>query len=227
MLEISSLKRESVPTGNIKYPARDCLVVYRVSNFRWEETPDPIHQDVEYFCTELEAVEHLNKIPQVAGFTSIAEAMYFDFDDILVEDIENGILNPKDYSPYCVDTTDSLLEHKGKDITGSIIIEWSYEKFVGYARNLKSIGIAGEWPFNNFKTESDLITGNEGCTSELNYSILMTKEEINKSISQDNLDEQIHHKLYSRDWRWNRFKNNPETLSGRIEEIIKFAEDGL
>jgi len=55
----------------------------------------------------------------------------------------------------------------------------------------------------------------------------MTKEEVNESISQDNLDEQIHHELYSRDWRWNRFKNNPETLSGRIEEIIKFAEDEL
>lgn len=222
MLDLKKLKVEAIPTSYLNHKTIDCCVVYRVSNFRWEESNDPIYQDVEYFYTEQEAIKHLNELPQVVGFTSIVESMTFDLDYV---DKSVETFNPEDYTPYCIDTVDSLLMCQGKDIIGSIIIEWSYEKFVGYARNLLSIGIAGEWPFPNLKTEVDLITGNEGCTWESCYSVLLTKEEVEESVSQGNLDEQISHELHYRNWRWNHFKNNPKTFDDRIEEIIKFVED--
>jgi hypothetical protein len=227
MLEINKLKRELVPTPYRAKPTIDCVFVYKVSNFRWLETPDPIILNVEFFVDKGEAIKRMNSLEDVIGFTPVVEELSFELEDITLEDIESGHFNPEDYSPYCVDVVDSLLEYRGKDITGSIIIEWSYEKYVGYARNLLNIGIVGEWPYDYLKDESDLITGNEEYVNKPCFSVLLTKEEVEEKISEDNLEEQVDHELYYHNWRWNHFKNNPKTLSDRIEEIIKFAEDEL
>ena len=33
--------------------------------------------------------------------------------------------------------------NEGKDITGAVVVEWNWEKYPGYCRNLTDIGIAG------------------------------------------------------------------------------------
>src|SRR5690606_19955023 len=99
---------------------------------------------------------------------------------------------------------------EGNNITDAIIIEWNYEKYVGYARNLVAIGVAGIHPFHNFKTEKDLISGNEESTIKSNYSVLLKIEEV-EELEPEEIRELIEERLNEESWKWNYFKNNPNS----------------
>ena len=93
--------------------------------------------------------------------------------------------------------------------------EWSWEKYVGYARNLLNIGIAGQSPFHDFETETDLISGSEERTFRSNYSVLLTKEEISEAADLRDAAETELNRDY---WKWNNFKNNP--LSENVQMFL-------
>ena len=108
---------------------------------------------------------------------------------------------------------------EGEDITGAIIVRWSYEKYVGYCRNLQDIGIAGEYPFHEFVTEKDLITGNEERTFRSNYSVLLTKDEVEEA---SNTKEAVEEELQNGSWKWNYFRNNPNSyhIAERLDDLF-------
>lgn len=175
---------------------------YRVQEYRWVETADPQIEVIDTFDTLAEAEICFNNFEiQTVGFSLQIEKFTFDEDDNLID-------------------TETVLdsgEYQGEEITGAIVIQWSYEKYVGYARNLKAIGIAGEYPFHNLKYESDLITGNEESTFRPNLSVLFSPEKA-KEVT----EEEIYDELGS-GWKWNHFKNNPnsEYIQEEISNIVK------
>lgn len=193
---------------------------YRACAYRWEETADPERKDEASFLTEKEAIEYTDNLNLEVGFRGVVERceiLISDFDED--EEFNLDDLIYKHLSYFESNEIYSTNEFTGKSIEGSIIIEWSYEKYVGYARNLINIGVGGTYPFHELKTESDMITGNEERTFRSNYSVLLSKEEVKDSG--DLLAERIMEELETSHWKWNYFKNNSESayINERIQEI--------
>jgi hypothetical protein len=192
---------------------------------RWEETADPVILDKTFHFTEEEAIEAASKIKLEIGFYPIVDRCFIMYDDFNFEfefgqefEMEELFYEEAD----CVWTGDT---YEGEDVTGSIIVQWSWEKHVGYCRNLEDIGIGGGHSFHNLKVMSDLITGNEHSRFARNFSVLLTKEEV-EGLSGYSLQEAIEHAL-SDGWKWNYFKNNPSSahIKETILEICNLKED--
>ena len=197
------------------------LSVYKALQYRWEETADPETGDEKYFFTLKEAQEYLETININIGFQGIVDKFEFEYADFNSEfefGSEGDIWDflPSNTYPETIYYSDVF---EGEDITGAIIVRWSYEKYVGYCRNLQDIGIAGEYPFECFETEKDLITGNEESTFRSNYSVLLTKEEVD---SADNVKEAVEEELQNGSWKWNYFRNNPNSyhIVERLDELF-------
>ena len=197
------------------------LSVYKALQYRWEETADPETEDEKYFFFLEEAMEYLETISLNIGFQGQIDRIDFEYTDFNWEIPFRTDREIADFLPSrCdFDTVYYGDYNEGEDITGAIIVRWSYEKYVGYCRNLQDIGIAGEYPFHEFVTEKDLITGNEESTFRSNYSILLTKEEVD---SADNIKEAVEEELQRGHWKWNYFRNNPNSyhIAERLDELF-------
>ncbi len=194
------------------------LSIYKALQYRWQDGRNIEEEDEAYFFTQEEAEEYLATLSLTVGFEPHIDRIDFEYADFNWEinfgaDREIGDFLPSRCEFETVYSGDLF---EGDDITGSIIVRWSYEKFVGYCRNLKDIGIAGEYPFHEFATEADLITGNEESTFRDNYSVLLTKEEVDDA---SDLFDAIEEELQRGHWKWNYFRNNPNT--GHIQETVR------
>jgi hypothetical protein len=213
----TELKKSEVK--NFKGKIVEVLEVYRTG------VSDNHSDYIEYLSfhkTEEEAINQATKQSLEIGYSDTVEKLTFD-----VENIDSDV--EYDSLQEFVDENFDLIrdieevyrgdENKGQNIEGSIIIRWNYERYVGYARNLEDIGVAGEYPFEKFNFESDLITGNEDRTFHSNYSILLTKEQVENS---SDLKSDIENALNESHWKWNYFKKNPnsEYIVSKIEDIL-------
>lgn len=97
-----------------------------------------------------------------------------------------------------------------KSIEGSIIVVWEWNRYVGYARNFKSLEIG---TYN--ETEEDLITGNEDYTFGTCKSLLISSEET-KNKTDSELREILENELFGKDWKWTKISN----IEVEIEYII-------
>lgn len=197
------------------------LSVYKVLQFRWQDGGDIEEEDEAYFFTQEEAEEYLETLSLTVGFEPHIDRIDFEYADFNWEINFGADREIRDFLPsrceydtvYCGST------FEGDDITGAIIVRWSYEKYVGYCRNLKDIGIAGEYPFHEFTTEADLITGNEESTFRDNYSVLLTKDEVEDASS---VREAVEEELQRGHWKWNYFRSNPNSyhIIERLDELF-------
>ena len=201
---------------------------YRACGYRWEESADPIKEDEKSFLNIEDAHTYLKGLKISIGFYPIIEKVEIDledFYDVDVIDLDTIYYNTTSHLETDVIYCGSI--ELGKDISGSIIIEWSYEKYIGYARNLLNIGIAGEYPFESISFERDLITGGETYINKPCISVLLSKEQMNTSF---NLEDDIYEALSDNNyWRWNYFKNNPESknIKTKIKEICSAEESKI
>ena len=200
------------------------LSVYKAQQFRWQDGRDIETEDEAYFFTQEKAEEYLETINMNIGFEPQVDRIDFEYADFNWEipfgadrEIEHFLpsrceFNTVFYGDLC----------EGENITGAIIVRWSYEKFVGYCRNLQDIGIAGEYPFHEFKTEKDLITGNEDSTFRSNYSVLLTRDEVEDTSGTSALREAVEEELQRGSWKWNYFRNNPNSyhITERLDELF-------
>lgn len=197
------------------------LSVYKAQQYRWEDGGDIEEDDEAYFFSFEEAKDYLETLSLTVGFEPKIERIDFEYVDFNTE-IEFGFIGEiEDFLPRNIDFETVFYGDlfEGDDITGAVIVRWSYEKYVGYCRNLKDIGIAGEYPFHEFTTEKDLITGNEESTFKDNYSVLLTKDEVEDA---DNKREAVEEELQSGHWKWNYFRNNPNSyhITERLDELF-------
>ena len=228
----------------IEYNGEQYLVVYKAQQYRWENSADPEIEDVKYFIDENEAKVYAEEdILLNIGFESQVESRCLETSSLSREDWEREFDNVEEIvEEYKFDDyveTQTIDYNEGKDITGAVVVEWNWEKYPGYCRNLTDIGIAGEGTFYSLKNDANLITGNEENTWRKNYSLLLTKEEI-KEFSEiyqkeDSLKEVLYEKLYDSGWQWNDFGHNPNSkqirdkickLGIELKGIFAFIEKG-
>lgn len=228
----------------IEYNGEQYLVVYKAQQYRWENSVDPEIEDVKYFIDENEAKVYAEEdILLNIGFESQVENRCLETSSLSQDDWEREfddveeIVEEYKFDDYV--ETQTIDYNKGKDITGAVVVEWNWEKYPGYCRNLTDIGIAGEGIFYSLKNEDNLITGNEENTWRKNYSLLLTKEEI-KEFSEiyqkeDSLKEVLYEKLYDSGWQWNDFGHNPNSkqirdkickLGIELKGVFAFIEKG-
>lgn len=228
----------------IEYNGEQYLVVYKAQQYRWENSADPEIEDVKYFIDENEAKVYAEEdILLNIGFESQVESRCLETSSLSQDDWEREfddveeIVEEYKFDDYV--ETQTIDYNEGKDITGAVVVEWNWEKYPGYCRNLTDIGIAGEGIFYSLKNEANLITGNEENTWRKNYSLLLTKEEI-KEFSEiyqkeDSLKEVLYEKLYDSGWQWNDFGHNPNSkqirdkickLGIELKGIFAFIEKG-
>lgn len=92
-----------------------------------------------------------------------------------------------------------IIEQESKKLYGDeIIISWEYYRYVGYARKFHDIYTAQEL---GFEKETDLATGNEESTFRMNFSILLTHEEV-EGLTEKELEEKILEALEDGSWKW-------------------------
>lgn len=228
----------------IEYNGEQYLVVYKAQQYRWENSADPEIEDVKYFIDENEAKVYAEEdILLNIGFESQVESRCLETSSLSQDDWEREfddveeIVEEYKFDDYV--ETQTIDYNEGKDITGAVVVEWNWEKYPGYCRNLTDIGIAGEGIFYSLKNEANLITGNEENTWRKNYSLLLTKEEI-KEFSEiyqkeDSLKEVLYEKLYDSGWQWNDFGHNPNSkqirdkickLGIELKGVFAFIEKG-
>lgn len=200
----------------------EAFVIYKAMQFRWEETADPEREDEAFFLTMEEANEYAQKIKLNVGFSAIVEQRVLCVDDVEDKDLLldfNSLEDLHDHFEFDLEDEVMIEEmNRGEDIRGSILVQWRYHRYIGYACNFENIGIAGEYPFHEFEYEEDLITEHDS-THVSNYSILLTKKQIEEAMEADNLEELIEEKLSKKNWKWNK---SPFSQYGRerVREMI-------
>lgn len=175
-------------------------IAYRLRQFRPIELSDDLNETLEFYLSEDEAREALKNLERVVGYMIELDRVFYDVDTI--EDIEE--LN--DLWDESIDDCESLEcedTYQGKDIKGAIIVEWSYERYVGYARKFKRIGYAGMYPFDELLHEADLITNNEETTFKSNFSLLVDSDEVNEMEDADAMLLRVTEELHQNMWKWN------------------------
>ena len=122
-----------------------------------------------------------------------------------MHDYEDG----ENFNAY--DNEYEYIEHDYESLEGCILVAWSWQTHVGYCRKLHEVFR----PYSCFKTTKDLISGNEERVFATNYSILLTKEEV-ESKNWDGfsysptLAEKIADRLNNGSWKWERFQTISE-----------------
>lgn len=170
------------------------FVVY-ISQHHYNLDREGNHNDIDItFCLDIEEIDRDIEIGDILTISTY-NTTYLHLIELYLEDRFYKMLDDCHFI--------ESVEPTGDEITGSIIVCWNYEKYVGYARNFEYV----RWA-NDGETEADLITGNEDSTFRMNQSVLMTADEC-KGLEGQELLEAVNIELAASHWKWNHFKNRP------------------
>lgn len=185
-----------------------------------ETSGDYDHQKCEFllFSTEEEARRQfdLNKSTLSAEHGQSIEM------DLLKSDLGKDVLQMTSYDDFLEEyKRDHLYDDEAidnhvffyayRDISADIVIEWSWERYVGYCRNLIDINYGSRYG----STERDLITGNEERTFRPNCDIVMTAEEL-EGMSREEIRDELTVRLSDSHYRWHSFGTGYETMVDRF-----------
>ena len=83
------------------------------------------------------------------GYSAVIYAIYLsgvtkEAEEVEFDDIEEVF---DEYSEYLddIEFDEHVKTEEGKNIEGSIIVKWQWNKYVGYSRNFVDVGIAGQY----------------------------------------------------------------------------------
>lgn len=224
-------KNEVLFVRNVRNAAWNCekfVPVYNVMVIEAEYDSDnsswnyvnPVEEDNRFFYKLDEAERYYESLKHNYELLSLDVPHSIEFVELYRLDKED-VLDITDYESMM----DLLQEHndweeidsctiypKWKSIEGAIIVKWSWEPHVGYAREFHELR-RGWYD----ETEENLITGNEDSCFRPNLSLVLWKEDIegltNAEI-RDCLEEEL---LSNRDnWRW----SNPDALRWQINVMF-------
>ena len=165
-------------------------------NLYFDRYGEKTHQNIEtYYYSNINAIDK-SKI-------SIGEMSIIGEVNIKYIDLINYYFNDEMETIRDLSTQIDCIEFEGDSVADCIIVEWSYEKYVGYCRNIHEL----RYGYYN-ETESDLITGNEDRTYRHNLSVLVEATEL-VGLSDEEKIELILEKLSEYHWKWNIFQTRP------------------
>jgi len=208
-------KLECLFDENFHQKNNEFIIFYAVEVLNYRVEYYEPNGDVFYTFQITEEYENIFK-----SITEPGNALYIEKIKITVKELKEIIKDTK-YNEtelwkclvdYIIDY--DLWFNKGKNIKNAIIIEWSWETYVGYARKFWAINYGHAF---GFEYESDLVTGDEDRTYRRNYSVLLFEEDIPKNKKQvkkvlesELLDE-------ARSWKW----INIEEVKRKIIQLTK------
>jgi hypothetical protein len=198
------------------------VMIFKSLQYRWEETADLEREDVEYFLTLDKAKNAADLIKTNLGWHSIVEKLLLDYDEIqdavLDEDFELNELIEK-YKIYANHEEVYIAEsNEGETIEGAIIIIWSWEKYIGYARNFKGLR------HGRYKEVENDIFSNQDSTMKTYENVLLPVTEISEMNSEE-IILAVENEMNSAFWKWNHFKPMPNREKIISELSLKIDED--
>ena len=103
-----------------------------------------------------------------------------------------------------------------ESLDGDILIEWSWERYIGYARNFIALRYGRE-----DETEADIFDGSDSVYHP--YTTILLKYNDIKGLTGDEIEERIIEELCDDDWRWtsNAIYNINETLCVNLMKEIE------
>lgn len=96
-------------------------------------------------------------------------------------------------------------------IEGGIVLEWCWNKYIGYAREFRELRLGG-WK----QTTKDLVTGNEEYTNRACCTLVMSAEEVS-GMSSEELKLALFNKLLNDSYKW----RNKHAVECAIEEFVE------
>lgn len=104
---------------------------------------------------------------------------------------------------------DIVIDYQFKDLTGAVVVVWSWETHVGYARKFIELRTVSE--FNSCHDESLLVPVD--YTNRPQASLLFTADEAENLIEDDTYDEELEKRLFDKSWKW----TNPDFIRWTFE----------
>ena len=187
--------------------------------YKWSElnySMNPTYTEIlGVYMSASEAIIALNEIESDQYYTldlSVYES--YDLEEEIKDYLRDNELSLEDVQHLTVkqwldiaektellrwDIENRIIEQETAPLFGDeIIVEWSYYRYVGYARKFHDIYTAEEL---GFEKETDLATGNEENTFRPNFSILLDHEEVS-NLKENELEEKILEALEDGLWKW-------------------------
>ena len=181
------------------------ISIFRSCQFMWEEFQDnPERDDIEYHFTEEKAIEAAGNIKLYLGFSPVVEKITIEYNDFnraveFGDDIELDQFTEIGKGYYDTETVWEGIPNTGDSIEGSVVVMWSWEKYVGYSRKIEGLRFGGYK-----EVESELILGNENSISRTNAEVLVSAEDL-EGLTDDQKIDLIVQKLDSDAWKWSYF----------------------
>lgn len=191
-------------TNNFK---QEGFVFFKSMQYRWEETADPIREDVTYHLTEEEAIKATKVISMEIGFRPVVDKVFITYDE-LNENIafaEEFELDELDALYTEAEEVYSGSEFTGESIEGAIVIRRSWEKYIGYASNFHGVRYG-----NYNETEASLKVDQDRVFHQFE-EVLLTAKEI-EGMNDDEILEAVMNEIRQDKWKWNYFNNRPTEI---------------
>ena len=195
---------------DLNYISGRGYIFYEVSSERFEEGGNRKVDEAFRCATYEEAKSEAESMKLDVGYSAVIYAIYLSGVTKEAEEVEFDDIEFDEY----------VKTEEGKNIEGAVIIKWQWNKYVGYSRNFVGVGIAGQYPYHNILKEIDLITGDEDRVFRTNYTVLVTKEEL-----EEHGTDILLRKMIEGDWRWDNVQNVSDTMARFVTEDLKDYTD--
>ncbi len=227
-------KKEVLFVRNVRNAAWNCekfVPVYKVmvigAKYDYADSSwiyvNPVEEDDRFFYKLDEAERYYESLkhnyellsPSVPHSVELVELYHLYKEDVLDITDESMMDLLREHNDY--EEIDSCIIYpKWKPIKDAVIVKWSWEPYVGYARQFHELSRGGY-----DETEEDLITGNEDRRFRPNLSLVLWKEDIEGLTNEEICDRLEEELLANYDyWRW----RNPAALRRQIYEMFSGEE---
>lgn len=209
---------------NEVYKKGSCKVyTVAIENYPINETSEPYLISLGIF-TDLKAAEEHYKDVYLKGEPEEGYDMYFDLSE---NTINEDVLDVTEYSKLEKLIREYYNIHDGnikedrkrygyESLHGDILIEWNWERYIGYARNFRSIRYGRE-----DETEADIFDGEDKVFHP--YTTILLKHNDIDGLTDEEVNNRIIEELCNDKWCWTRnaIYNINEELGINLTEEIK------
>lgn len=214
---LRKIRNEVYETGSCK------VYTVAIENYPINETCDPYLISLEIF-TDLKKAEEYYKKAYLKGEPEEGYDMYFCLSENIINE---DVLDVTEYnklekliSDY-YDIRDGNIREETKrysyeSLEGDILIEWSWERYIGYARNFRGIRYGRE-----NETEADIFDGEDKVFHP--YTTILLKYNDIKGLTEEEVNNRIIEELCKDNWCWTQsaIYNINEELGINLTEGIE------
>lgn len=113
---------------------------------------------------------------------------------------------------WAVDSVDNneTIEYQFKDLSGAVVVRWSWVTYIGYARKFDEVYHVSEFDANH---DESLLVAKDGV-GRPQFSLIFTAEEVEELKNNGTYESRLREKLSADHWMW----TNPEYIFAYLED---------